>query len=256
MDGSKLNDASGKSFILTHNLKGKQIESWHKQLSYNEQFRKVKRKDSVYYTHEILSWHKDDAKNMSLDKMEEMTKEYIKNRNPRGQYIAVPHFDKEHPHVHIMASGIEYRSGKALRLSRAAFSDLKKGMQNYQISKYPELSKSVVSHGKKVIGKISDNEFQLKLRSRRDTYKEKFISQLKTSYQKATSPEHLKQLLSKFEMKTYERGGKIKGVIYANQKFRFNRLGFTELIFTTQEISRKINRTDIEINYKKRDLEL
>ena len=47
-------------------------------------------------------------------------------------YVAVPHFDKDHYHVHICASGVEYRTGKTMRLSKAEMQKMKKNIQKYQ----------------------------------------------------------------------------------------------------------------------------
>ena len=69
-------------------------------------------------THEIISFHKDDAKNITLDKLEDIARQYVRERNEKGMFVAVPHFDKEHYHIHICASGIEYKTGKAMRLSK------------------------------------------------------------------------------------------------------------------------------------------
>src|SRR5258705_13076971 len=90
-DTDRLHDKLGNSFCITHNLKGSSIDSWEKQLKENETYRKQKRSNSVYFTHEILSWHRDDAKHINLEKMEIMAREYIRFRNQRGMYVAVPH---------------------------------------------------------------------------------------------------------------------------------------------------------------------
>lgn len=227
-DNARLFDEKDKSFVLTHNLKGDDIEKWVNQFKENETHRLRKRKDSVILTHEILSWHRDDAKNISLDKMQEMAREYIQKRNPKGVYVAVPHFDKEHYHIHICASGVEYRAGKAMRMSKSDFGKLKKDIQNYQIGHFPELSKSVVAHGKKENGKASDREYNYKLRTGRDTQKEQVIGMLKTCYKKANSKDTFYQLINECGLKTYDRGGKTTGIIFGRNKFRFNRIGFTE----------------------------
>jgi hypothetical protein len=66
----------------------------------------------------ILSWHWDDAKHITIAKMEEMAREYIRLRHPKGIFVAVPHFDKQHYHIHICATGIEFKTGKSLRLTK------------------------------------------------------------------------------------------------------------------------------------------
>jgi hypothetical protein len=235
----RLFDKEGKSFAITHNLKDNGIEAWEKQYKHNETFRLRKRKDSVLFTHEILSWHHDDAKHITLSKMEAMAREYVSLRNPKGLYVAVPHFDKEHYHIHILASGIEYKTGKSLRISKANFHKLKKDIQRYQLEKFPELSKSVVQHGKKNLPRLSEKEYQVKLRTGRETEKEKVIRILENCFKKANSLKVFFKLLSDAELKTYERRGKRTGVIHNNYKFRFKRLGFPNEKFDELEKSEK-----------------
>lgn len=224
----RLDDKNKSTFTIAHNLKGKTISEWVKQYKANELLRTRKRKDSVRLTHEILSWHRNDAKNITLEKMENMAREYIRQRNPNGMYIAVPHFDKEHYHIHICASGVEYKTGKSLRLSKADLQKLKKEIQNYQVEKFPELSKSIVEHGKKEKSLLTEKEYLHKLRTGRETNKEKVISILKTCYRNANSREAFFELLKEYNLKTYDRSGKTTGVVFRKYKFRFNKLGFAE----------------------------
>jgi hypothetical protein len=229
-DKDRLFDKAGKSFVVTRNLKGNSIDNWEKQFRENEIYRLRKRTDSVYLSHEILSWHREDAKNISLEKMELMTKEYIGLRNPKGIFVATPHFDKEHFHVHILVSGIEYKSGKGMRLSKIALSNLKKDIQQYQQEKFPELSKSIITHGKKEsrTPKTTEKEYQLKYRTGRETEKEKVIAKINICYNKADSKEFFFKSLNECGLKTYERAGRVTGVVVEKYKFRFKRIGFTE----------------------------
>lgn len=144
----RLFDVNKESFVFTHNLHGNSIDEFVEQFNENEKYREHKRTNSIYITHEILSWHKDDVNNISLDKLEDMAREYVMTRNPNGMYVAVPHFDKNHYHVHICVAGIEYRTGKTMRMSQKDFGELKKNIQTYQQQKFPELNKSIVDHGK------------------------------------------------------------------------------------------------------------
>lgn len=252
----RLKDISNKSFTLIHNLKGTEIEHWHTQLLENEKFRKVKRSNSVYFTHEILSWHIDDSEHLTLDKMEAMTKEYISMRNPRGMYVATPHFDKGHFHVHILASGIENKTGRALRLSRAELTYLKKGMQEHQIVKFPELSKSVVGIGKKGKVRITDNEYQLKMRTDRTTDKDQLLEIMKVCYKKASSMESFYKLLEENKITTYERAGKLTGVVFNKTKFRLKRLGLEktqEQLLSVSKINRSLRR-DFTISKREFDI--
>ena len=227
-DKDRLVDANGESFLLTHNLKGRNIENWVKQFKENEKFRIRKRSDSTILTHEILSWHRDDAKNISLEKMEAMAREYIQRRNPKGMYVIAPHFDKSHYHIHICASGVEYRTGKAMRMSKGEFGKLKKDIQEYQQEYFPELSKSVVEHGKKEKSLTSDKEYQFKLRTGRQSEKEQLMGILKTCYKASNSAEDFYLKLKECGVNTYNRSNKTTGIVFGKHKFRFNRLGYTE----------------------------
>src|ERR1035437_6443880 len=182
----KILNKEGESFVITHNLRGEKIEDWVQQFQENEAHRQYNHKKKNYLTHEIISFHKEDVKNISLEKMEDIAREYINLRNPKGMYVAVPHFDKSHYHIHLAVSAIEYKSGKSLRMSKQQFQELKKNIQQYQQEKFPELSKSVVRHGKNGIN-ISDKEYQMKLRTGRITDREKVIAILQDCYKEVTS---------------------------------------------------------------------
>jgi len=239
LDKDRLFDDKGYSFAISHNLKGNCLDGWVKQFLENEKYRQCKRANSVLLTHEIISFHKDDAKNISLDKLEDIARQYVKERNINGMFVAVPHFDKEHYHIHICASGIEYKTGKAMRLSKINLQKLKKNLQQYQIDKYPELSKSLVNHEKKGFA-LSDKEYQLKLRTGRATDKEQLTGMLKTCYKKANSKNDFFELLNECGLKTYIRGGRISGIFFNKKKFRINRLGFTNE--RLEYLDRSLNR--------------
>ena len=229
-DKDRLFDKNGHSFTITHNLNADTIEDWDRQVRENEAYRQHRRANSVILTHEILSWHKEDAKDISLGKLEDMAREYIKNRNPNGMYIVVPHFNKSHYHVHICTSGIEYRTGKTMRLAKKDLQMLKQQVQKYQLEKYPELSKSIVNHSKSPKEKalLTEKEYQCKQRIGRATDKEKVLVILESCFRKANSKEDFYQKLKENGLCTYIRSGEITGIIHGNRKFRFKRLGYTE----------------------------
>jgi hypothetical protein len=153
-------------------------------------------------------------------------------------YIAVPHFDKEHYHIHICASGVEYRTGKVMRLSKKELVNVKKEIQNYQIEKYPELSHSIVQHGKGNKNIQSEKEYQYKRRTGRETNKNQILGILQTSYKNALSKTQFFESLTLHDVSTYSRNRKITGVVYKGRKFRFSRLGFTD---------ERLNELDIQL---------
>lgn len=228
-DKDRLFDENDKSFAVTHNLSGNSIEEWEQQYRENEQYRLNKRSDSILATHEIISFNKKDAENITLEKLEDMAREYIQQRNPNGIYVAVPHFDKEHYHVHVCASGIEFRTGKGMRLGKKELQEFKQKVQQYQIKKYPELNKSIVGHGAPPKEHaLSDREFRYKQRTGRATDKERIAVMLKTFYKSAASKIDFFNQLNENGLETYIRGNKTTGIVYEGKKFRFKGLGFTE----------------------------
>lgn len=227
-DENRLYDKNDKSFLITHNLKGRKIEKLVAQFVDNENYRKRKRKDSVILTHEIISFHKDDSENISIGKLEEIAREYINQRNPNGLYVAVPHFDKEHYHIHICASGVEYHLGKSLRMSKEDFQKFKKDIQNFQVERFPEISKSVVAHNKKANHRISEKEYQQKLRTGRVTKKEQVIETIEACLKTSHSKNEFYRSLKNSGLETYERNGKVTGVVLDKMKFRFARLGLPQ----------------------------
>jgi hypothetical protein len=224
----RLLDENGKSFLLTHNIKGNTVEYWEKQFKANEQLRQIKRKDSIKLYHEMISFHKDDVKNVSVEKLENVAREYIQLRNPNGMYVAIPNFDKENYHIHVCSSGVEYKTGKAMRLSKKDLATLKQKIQQYQIEKYPELTNSVVAHGKSKGRALTDKEYQYKLRTGQETNKERVIDLLNTCYAQADSKEDFFKRLKDHELTAYIRSGKVTGVIHKNIKHRFKKFGFIE----------------------------
>lgn len=249
-DRERLFYADNKSFVIRHNIKGNSIEKWVEQFKENETHRKYRRKDSVLLTHEILSWHKEDAKNITLEKMEDMAREYIRLRNPRGIYIAVPHTDKKHFHVHICASGLEYHTGKSMRMTKAEFAELKKNVQLYMTEKYPELSRSPVEHGKGEVS-ISDADYRIKLRTGRESDKQKIVSILQSCHQRAKSKDEFFRLLKERGVETYSRAGRTTGIVYSKRRYRLSRLGLTPEILLELDVEVK-RRTELEKVRRKR----
>lgn len=245
----RLFDKQGRSFVITHNLKGQGIDEWVKEIKENETYRKHKRKNNNFLTQEIISYHRSDSKNITLKKMEKMAREYMRLRNPNGLYVAVPHFDKNHWHIHIIAASLEYRTGKSLRMSRKEFSELKQNAQSYQIQKYPELTHSVVRHNRKRKARITDREYQYKRRTGKQSRREAVIALIKSCTLNTPSQEEFFARLQGCKLQTYVRGGRIYGVTDGEYKYRFktigidlDRIGIPEKTITRNKRTREMHR--------------
>ena len=244
-DKDRLRGSDGRSFVITHNMRGKSIDGWAEQFKENEKNRiRKRRKDGVYFNHEILSWHKNSTKHLSPEKLEKMIREYIKLRNPKSCYVACAHHDKNHVHVHICSSGID-RTGKAMRMSRQELLNLKKNIQQFQIDKFPELSHSVVRHGRKSKAITTDKEIQYKLRTGKQTKKEELLSILNDCQKHSKNQEDFFARLKGCKLQTYVRGGRIYGVVFENRKYRFKTLGIEIEQYKMKQKNRKKELQDI-----------
>ncbi|MDW3651016.1 MAG: relaxase/mobilization nuclease domain-containing protein [Bacteroidia bacterium] len=213
------------SRIMLHNLSGNDIQTWVHEFEVNESYRQHRRKNSVILTHEILSWHPEDTPYLTLEGIEDMTREYIAKRNPNGLYMGVIHLSQDHYHVHLCVSGVEYKSGKAMRLSKQAFGELKQHTQDYQQEYYPELSKSVVAHGRATSPQLSDREYWYKLNTGQQTTKEKVFQRVQTVLEQSKSIADFEEKLKADGLDSYHRKGKFQGVVVDGRKYRLRRLG-------------------------------
>lgn len=222
-DNDRLSGKEG--FVVAHNLKGNRIDSWVDQLKALEAGRVHRRKNSVTMTHEILSWHADDAKHMTKGKMERMTREYIRMRGVRGaKVLAIPHYNKSHYHVHLLVSGVD-AVGRAMRLSRDELRDLKINVQQYQVENFPELRNSLPAHGHKSSGRETDNEREYKKRTGKLSVREEVAMLVRSCHSQAISEDDFYERLKKIGLNTYRRGGKVYGVECNGRKYRFSSLG-------------------------------
>ncbi|MCU0435373.1 MAG: relaxase/mobilization nuclease domain-containing protein [Bacteroidia bacterium] len=238
----RLFDASGKSFTILHNVRGKGIGDWARSFRENEQHRLRTRKNSVYLNHEIISFHRDDSDALTLPKLESLVREYIQLRNPNGCYVAVPHFDRFHVHVHICSSAVQYRTGESMRMSRGEFALLKKNIQDFQQKEFPELSRSVVRHGRKADGVTSDKEVQYMRRTGKLSKRYEVREVVQECKRRAGTQDEFYALLKVKGIETYVRGGKVYGVIYSGRRYRFTNLGIETNVINTQSLKRGIDK--------------
>lgn len=148
---ARYRDSEGRELFVRHNVMGRpeQIDFMVKQFRDNLDLRSRSRSDNIQIVHEILSFHPEDSHEISSADLKTMTRAWIEKRGPQGMYVAVAHGDKEHVHVHVVSSPLEFGTGKSMRLSRAQFSTLQQSMQELQQERFPHLSRSVVEYGSK-----------------------------------------------------------------------------------------------------------
>lgn len=220
-----LQEQKEQGVVIKHNIRGYHFTDWIRQFEDNENtYRSRRRKNSTILTHEIMSFAKEDAEHISYTVLEDLARKYIELRGVNGIYIALPHFDTQHYHIHFCVSGIEYRSRKTMRMSKKRFTETKMRIQEYQMEHYPELTKSVVWHGRGDKMYVRDGEYWVQKRgkrSRRGYVREILLKMLST----VLDIQDFRSILDTTELTLYERGGKVYGVIYKGKKYRFKTLG-------------------------------
>ncbi len=137
-------------FVLTRFIKGKNLsnDEISKQFLANEQYRVNPRKNNVKLFMEILSFHSENAKDLTNTKLKKIARKYMSLRSNLSVALATAHRkEKDHVHLHILLSGVEYRTGKSIRISRDDFKNkVKIQMEQFQEKHFPELSKSAIDH--------------------------------------------------------------------------------------------------------------
>ncbi len=220
-------------FVVTHNIQGEKVEDWVHEFQANEKHRKRLQKNSTKVIHEIVSFHKRDSKHLTHEKLYDIAEKYIQERNSNGMYIVIPHIHDNHLHFHLCGSPLEYLSGKSLRLSKKEFADFKIRLQTWQRQKYPELSHSIVKHGR---GIKKDTRIEQKPQKKELT--QEFL-RLQT---RASNEEELHRLLEKRGYKLYSRRGKVLGVRIGKWKFPFHSLSIEKQREKSQTLERNRER--------------
>ncbi len=257
--------ASDDVFTIFHNVKNPTIYGAIKSFRENDKFRK-KRKNGVAVYHEVLSFSEKDTNQILttynsnrkllgkkynsnrklLDKLEQIALEYIQIRGGNALCFAKPHLSDKNIHIHFAFSGIEYRSKKTLRMSNKKFLEVRKGIEKFQMEKFPEIKNSIVYHKDKKVQKqknCSDKEFQLKRRVGK-TDKEKLKSILSEIFSFSKSfDEFVVRVQEKKEFELYSYRGKVNGVIYKGRKYRFKTLGFErEKFFKIHQVEQELTK--------------
>lgn len=144
-------DKEGRQLFIKHNLLGKKddINYFTHQFIDNLEHRINHRKDNINLLHDIISFHPESGQFIDVKVLKDIAHKYIQERNPLGIYLITAHGDREHVHLHVASSALEFQSGKSMRMSKDDFSKFQKSIEDYQKKHYPLLDKSIVNYGDK-----------------------------------------------------------------------------------------------------------
>ncbi|MDP1728495.1 MAG: relaxase/mobilization nuclease domain-containing protein [Bacteroidota bacterium] len=220
------------SHIFTHNLRSKKrdVKNITKEFIENESYRKYSRSDQVFLNHEIISFSNMDSVKIQPAMIQDIMNRYISLRGENGVYLASVHQDTSQIHVHIMVSGLQYRSGRSFYIPKDKLFKLKKDLQEYQKEKYPEISYSLPNHGSKR-EYVTDRKWFAKHKEDRSIEKVILQKTIKEAFEISSTQKEFLNLLAKQNLHYYERSGSPAGIISGNSKFRFSRLGISKELF-------------------------
>jgi len=213
-----LNEAKiDRAQVYTQNLRSDNVDGHVQEFILNESFRARMRSDSVFMTHEIWSINKRElTEHITPAMLDDLAYKYMELRGNTGVMIGAIHQDTAHIHCHFAVSALNYRTGTSFGLNKAQLHELKTNFQEYHRTKYPELSKSFPEHGK---GGCALHPAQWHILKRAD-----IIAQVRACFLLASSQQDFLARLRDMGLHHYERNGKVTGIEYDGQKFRFTRL--------------------------------
>lgn len=238
-----------QGFVLTKFFKGndQDAEYFAKQLLINESYRQIKRKNNVKLYMDILSFHAKDSEKLTNEKLQIMALKYLSLRAPKSMAIATVHRnEKDHVHLHICFSGVEYKTGKSIRISKDDFKyKVKIPMEQFQQQRFPELSLSEINHDRSAVKakdqdlrKDVEKEMELKDRI---SEKQQILKVLEDTFKTASSEKNFYEQLKSKGVQLYSRNGVIIG-IQGQRKFRFKTLGYTQEILAELDKNITLNQ--------------
>lgn len=144
-DIDKENDLLFTKFIRGDKLDEENII---RQFNHNDSHcRQILRSNSNRMYMDIISFSAKDSVVLSNETLTKIARKYIKERSKKSIAVSVVHKDKEHTHLHILLSAVEYKTGLNTRLSRTEFKELKLEMERFTLDRFPEIKHSKIQHG-------------------------------------------------------------------------------------------------------------
>lgn len=246
-----------RSIVLTHNVHGDDLDRWVDDFEFTERGRLATRKGSVVLYHEVMSFHDDDRDAIDRDTLEALAEGYINLRAEKGSVVAMSHHSEDHVHIHFCISGVEYGTGRSMRMSQSQFTAMKRSIQAEQERRFPNLSHSIADHGKKARQVRSDKEYLLKKRTKEPSNREVIEAVVRKALTSARSHEDLCRTLASAGAEVYMRSGRLQGVVAHGQKHRFSRLGIeTKDLERLQAVPDRLKALEAVRNRREPDREL
>ena len=223
----------GRSPVF-HNLDGEsdKLEAVAAEFLSNYHGFHSRRKNGVVLFHEVLSFSPKDRDFLAQrpEILNELCRDYLKLRAPDALGYAKAHFDTRNPHIHCLISGNLIESSKSLRLSKAAFRNIQRTMEDRQRLMFPEIQHSFAFRNRSDKEAVKTPQLQKeagrRLGGAKETLKGRLAQFVKLHIGQAASMSEFEAGLLKEGFSLYRRTGKLAGVVDAKgRRFRFSTLG-------------------------------
>lgn len=229
--------------IFQNITKGHNRHSIIEELNTNASFlTKTAKRKKVFRYHEVLAfaYENSNPKDLSREKLQHIATEYLKLRDPQGlsKAICVPHIeDGRHYHLHLLMTSNHIESSRSgdMMLNNEQYYSLRREMERYILREMPELHQSTVFLEEKEIQQILPEKYrrerqlmQLEKPTRKKNQtKDKIAELVKEVLSRSNTLEEFEKLLNNTpNFQTYQRNGKLTGVIHERKKkYRFSNLG-------------------------------
>ncbi len=217
---------NGEVSPILHNLRSEadDHEAIAQEFLTNEAYRKVT-SNRLYCFHTILSLGEGDKENTTPKTLQSIAQKFLELRGDILAY-AVPHFDTDSHHIHILESATYYREDRSSSVRKNELQRIKTELEFFVEERFPELENSRVLHG---AGKAYTKEAEYQLQKRTGTSERETLKKLvHHAFQKATSKHQFLDMLLDKGYVHYERNtdGVPTGVISeSGRKYRFKTLG-------------------------------
>jgi hypothetical protein len=248
-------------FVIRRNLLGNNLGQYCDQFEENEERRARQASNRNYVDHVIISWAPEDGPHLSDKSLYEFGNEFCRLRGDKVLILGTKHsLDGANVHLHLMVSSTEL-GGKAARLSRASFQEIKEQLQAFQKERYPELV-SLPEHGKKrrEMEKGEREQYREYKKNERADSRSTVLEVLDSAYGQATGISDFIAQIERKEVQPYYRNGVLTGVVFEGIKWRFSRLEYSEKLNSLQQAETKEKKQLEDLKElragKKRNLDL
>ncbi len=189
------------------------------------------RANRVMLFHEVLAFAGADRGSLTPAMLDDLTRAYLARRAPDALAYAQAHYDTNGPHVHILISGNRIGQDRQTHMTKAAFATVKKEVEAYQKSRYPELRYSIAQDTERNQAKRraeDERERRLRKAGTEQPSEKEFVGRAAREAMGLPSIQAAAAHLRGQGFELYERGKNAGIVAPGGRRYRLSTLGLTD----------------------------